>query len=31
MLSNVAVVRTDVVEECIASIIRVIRIGEIGM
>jgi hypothetical protein len=30
MLSHVTVVRTDVVEERIASIIRVIRFGELG-
>jgi demethoxyubiquinone hydroxylase (CLK1/Coq7/Cat5 family) len=30
MLRRVALVRTDVSEELIASIIRVIRIGEIG-
>jgi hypothetical protein len=27
----VAVVRTDVLEECIASIMRVARIGELGI
>jgi hypothetical protein len=30
MLRRVALVRTDVSEECGASIIRVIRIGELG-
>jgi hypothetical protein len=30
MLGRVAFVRTDVSEECIASIIRVTRIGELG-
>jgi hypothetical protein len=30
MSRRVALVRTDVSEECIASIIRVIRIGELG-
>jgi hypothetical protein len=30
MLHRVALVRTDVSEKCIASIIRVIRIGELG-
>jgi hypothetical protein len=31
MLSRVALVKTDVSEEFIASIIRVIRIGDIGI
>jgi hypothetical protein len=30
MLHHVALVRTDVSEECTASIIRVTRIGELG-
>jgi hypothetical protein len=30
MLHHVALVRTDVSEECVASIIRVTRIGELG-
>jgi hypothetical protein len=30
MLRHVSVVRTDVLEECIASIIKVKRIGELG-
>jgi hypothetical protein len=30
MLRRVALVRTDVSEECITSIIRVTRIGELG-
>jgi hypothetical protein len=30
MLRRVALVRTDVLEECSASIIRVTRIGELG-
>jgi DNA-binding TFAR19-related protein (PDSD5 family) len=30
MLRRVALVRTDVTEECIAYIIRMIRIGELG-
>jgi hypothetical protein len=30
MLHHVALVRTDVSEECIASIIRVTKIGEVG-
>jgi hypothetical protein len=30
MLCIVALVRTDISKECIASIIRVIRIGELG-
>jgi hypothetical protein len=30
MLHRVALVRTDVLEECVASIIRVTRIGELG-
>jgi hypothetical protein len=31
MLGRVALVRTDVSEECTASIIRVTRIGELGI
>jgi hypothetical protein len=31
MLDNVALVRTDVSEECIASVIRVTRIGDLGI
>jgi hypothetical protein len=31
MLRRVALVRTDVSEECSASIIKVTRIGELGM
>jgi hypothetical protein len=30
VLHHVAIVRTDISEECIASIIRVTRIGELG-
>jgi hypothetical protein len=30
MLRRVAIVRTDVSEECSASLIRVTRIGELG-
>jgi hypothetical protein len=30
MLQHVALVRTDVSEDCIVSIIRVTRIGELG-
>jgi hypothetical protein len=31
MLSRVALVRTDVSEECITSIIRVTRVSKLGM
>jgi hypothetical protein len=31
MLCHVALVRTDVLEDCIAFIIRVTRIGELGI